>query len=128
MRLRATLEAPNPRRFVADGLLVPEDAERPRGIGSPKGSRCRYGLGTLGECLQPVGNDLDSPSSAAIGGLPLTALESAFDVDEAATSTTVSLPDTNGWGFGTHRYDRGPLERLRRQQRPVAPPEGCRIR
>src|SRR5664280_122558 len=47
---------------------------------SPEGSRCRCSLGTLGECLQPTGNDLDSPSSAAIGGLPLAALEPTLNV------------------------------------------------
>jgi hypothetical protein len=38
----------------------------------------------LGERLEPVGDDLDGASSAAIGGLPLTALEPTLDVDEAA--------------------------------------------
>ena len=45
----------------------------------------------------------------------------------ATSTSTVSLPETNGWGFGTHRYDRGPLERLRRQQRPVVPSRGVSI-
>ena len=54
------------------------------GTGSPEGSRCRCSLGTLGECLKPVGNDLDGTSSAAIGGLPLAALQPTLDVEEAS--------------------------------------------
>ena len=35
-------------------------------------------------CLEPVGDDLDVASSAAIGGLPRAALEPTLDVDESA--------------------------------------------
>src|SRR5579875_326962 len=62
----------------------------PRGVGeSPLGDEPRrLGRRCLrsalpGERLEPVGDDLDSPSSAAVGGLPLAALEPTLDVDEA---------------------------------------------
>lgn len=48
---------------------------------SPGWLRRRSALGR--ELLEPVGNNPDGPSSAAVGGLPLAALESSLDVDEA---------------------------------------------
>jgi hypothetical protein len=56
--------------------ILPEDrSER---------SRCRSFRSALGrERLEPVGNDLDGASSAAVRDLPLAALESSLDVDEA---------------------------------------------
>ncbi|MHB8344040.1 MAG: hypothetical protein ACYDED_07230 [Ferrimicrobium sp.] len=49
-----------------------------------KRSRCRSFRSALGrERLETVGDNLDGPLSAAVGGLPLAALKS-FDVDEAS--------------------------------------------
>ena len=45
----------------------------------------------LGERLEPVGDDLDGASSGVIGGLPLTALEPTFDVDESAFAEVASV-------------------------------------
>ncbi len=62
-------------------------ASSPRGLGeSPLGDEPRWlcRRSALGrERLKPVGDNLDGPSSAAVGALPLAALESSLDVDEA---------------------------------------------
>jgi hypothetical protein len=66
------------------GLPIPERAGRepPRERAPALRRRClRSALG--GERLEPVGDDLDGPSSSAVRGLPLAALEPSLDVDEA---------------------------------------------
>jgi hypothetical protein len=82
----------------------------PRGPGEnpfgnePWRSRPRSLRSTLGgERLEPIGDGLDGAPSAAVGGLPLAALEPTLAVDEASlaevTRGEVSelTPETTSW-------------------------------
>ena len=58
-------------------------------VGAPSGKRPRATppvppKHSWERALEPVGDDLDSASSAAVGGLPLAALEATLDVDKTA--------------------------------------------
>ena len=67
------------------GLPIPERAGREPPRGRAPALRRRSLRSTLGgERLEPVGDDLDGASSAAVGGLPLAALESSLDLDEVS--------------------------------------------
>jgi hypothetical protein len=73
-----------------DGCRDLQQWERARRVCGPLGtlSRCSCVLGPLGRRLDPVGDEFDGPSSAAIGSLPLTAVQSPFDVDGTAHAET----------------------------------------
>src|SRR5579875_2795160 len=76
VRLRATLCDRTREEPLWIGPTISDRAGRepPRGRAPALRRRClRSALG--GEHLEPVGGDLDGPSSAAVGGLPLAALE-----------------------------------------------------
>ncbi len=82
LRLRAILKRTEPQN-IRCGSGLPS----PRGLGeNPLRDEPRWlcRRGALGrERLEPVGDNLNGASSAAVGGLPLAALESSLDVDEA---------------------------------------------
>ena len=84
VRLRATLCDRTREEPLRIGLPIPERAwrEPPRGQGSALRRRClRRAL--RAERLELFGDDLHSPWSASVGGLPLAALEPSLEVDEA---------------------------------------------
>jgi hypothetical protein len=78
--------APNPRSTLRIGLAIPQGAELVHSLGDePRRLRRRSLRSALRRArLKPVGDNLDGPSSAAVGGPPLAALEPSLDVDEAS--------------------------------------------
>jgi len=73
------------RRNPTSGAgLIPERADGRPSRGRASGSQAAGADSLFESRLEPVGDDLDVASSAAVGGLPLAALEPAFDVDESA--------------------------------------------